>query len=479
MKKILKLFLICLYVLFNILLLYVIFFKSGSNYIFKREEVNISKILVLAIDFILIFLSVVLIKKKDLSNKKYFIIITILQIILFIIQITILLNIKFNTGWDVQFIRDATNEFLKNGSIENNKYLTMYPNNLLLVGILVLIAKLPLIGKYYLTTLIINSLLVNISTLFISLSIKNFHSNKLGLLIYLFIIPVIILNPWFIIPYSDTFALFFISLITYIYSKSTKNYIDYFIIIFMSIFGVFIKPMIIIPLISIILCELINFKNINFKEYKKYLTVGLSILLALFISNYITYSLNFTKVKDKYSMSIYHYLSMGQNTSTFGFYNSMDEINSYNKGPEFDKKTFLFRFKSNIGKRHLELMTNKVLITFGDGSFYWGGYGSFFPNSINNSKTKNIFQNIYYSNGKYYAYYLNICNYIWFCLLLLLPFILIKKVSKSDLYLILCFIGIYSFILLFEPCSRYIYSFSGIFLMISIIGLSKIYSLLK
>ena len=219
MAKILKKILISMFVLLFILLLYVILFKTNQEYIFKRENINISKVLVIAIDFIFVFLFVSLVKVKDISSKKYYVLISFMQIIFFVFQIIILLNIKYNTGWDVKYIKDAVDTYIKNGNIINNDYLTMYPNNLLLVGILAILAKLPFIGKYYITTLIFNTAIVNISVLFSSLSMKNYHSNKAGILIYLFTIPLILLNPWFVIPYSDTFYFLFISIICYIYSK--------------------------------------------------------------------------------------------------------------------------------------------------------------------------------------------------------------------------------------------------------------------
>ena len=150
---------------------------------------------------------------KDISKKKYYIILSIIQIVLIITQIIILLNIRFNTGWDVQDVKNAVDTFISKGSINNNEYLTKYPNNLLLVGILSLLRKIPIIGKYYLTTLLFNTILVNIAILLISLSLKNIHSYKSGVLVYIFTIPLIALNPWFTIPYSDTFALFFVRLL--------------------------------------------------------------------------------------------------------------------------------------------------------------------------------------------------------------------------------------------------------------------------
>ena len=479
MRKVLKKLIISIFLLLLLLLLYIILFKTDQVYILKRESVNISKILVIALDLIFIFLYVVLVQRKDISIKRYYVLLTIIQALFLIIQLTILLNIRFDTSWDVESIRNAVNTYIKNGSITNNDYLTKYPNNLLLVGILSVLAKLPLIGKYYLTTLIFNTLIVNLSVLFISLSVKNFHSNKAGILVYIFLIPLILLNPWFIIPYSDTFALFFISIITYIYSKKEKDNKDIFLIIFLSIFGAFIKPMVIIPLISIIICEFIYKDIIITKDYKKYITIILSIIVAILIKDGFINILHFTPVKDKYSTTVFHFLAMGQNPTTSGFYNYMDEMNSYNLGYKYDINQFKKRFKINLEQGQLKFITNKILISFGDGSFAWGLYGTFFPEIESIKNPKNIFQEIYYEKGKYYNNYLNTSNLIWFCLLLFLPFILLKGVNKNELFLVTSFIGIFLFILIFETCSRYLYCFSGILIVITFLAINKIYDILK
>ncbi len=479
MAKILKKILISMFVLLFILLLYVILFKTNQEYIFKRENINISKVLVIAIDFIFVFLFVSLVKVKDISSKKYYVLISFMQIIFFVFQIIILLNIKYNTGWDVKYIKDAVDTYIKNGNIINNDYLTMYPNNLLLVGILAILAKLPFIGKYYITTLIFNTAIVNISVLFSSLSMKNYHSNKAGILIYLFTIPLILLNPWFVIPYSDTFSFLFISIICYIYSKTEKKQKDLYLIVFLSIFGSFIKPTVIIPIISIIICELLYKKNKQYKNYKNYIIVFFSIISALLLKDCIINNLNFRPVSGKHSMTMFHYLAMGQNNNTFGTYNYMDEMNSYNHGIKYDINQFKSRFKKNIGSNHINLLINKTAIAFGDGSFGWGSYGTFFSNKESKKIKNNVFQELYYENGKYYDCFLYISNLIFYCLLLFLPFILLKKINKNELFLITTFIGLFVFILIFEPHSRYIYSFSSIIISISLLGLYKIYDLLK
>ena len=479
MKKILKKIIIGIFLLLLILLLYIILFKTNQIYILKRESVNISKIIVIALDFIFIFFYVVLVKRKDISIKKYYGLVTIIQILFLIIQLIILLNIRFDTSWDVESIKNAVNTYVKTGSISNNDYLTKYPNNLLLVGILSVLAKLPFIGKYYLTTLIFNTIIVNLSVLFISLSLKNFHSNKAGILVYIFLIPLILLNPWFIIPYSDTFALFFISFITYIYSKKEKNNKDLFLILFLSIFGAFIKPMVIIPLISIIICEFI-YKDLTFsKDYKKYITIILSIMVSLLMKDCFIKILHFTPVKDKYPITVFHFLSMGQNPTTSGFYDYIDEMNSYNLGYKYDINQLNKRLKTNLEKGQFKFVSKKILISFGDGSFGWGLYGTFFPKKKSIENPKNIFQEIYYENGKYYNYYLNISSLIWFCLLFFFPFVLLKDINKYELFLITSFIGIFLFILIFETCSKYLYCFSGIIITISFLVINKIYDLLK
>ena len=265
MKKILlKLIKIIFFFLFTFVI-YILISKVDLSYYLKRHYIRVDRLYIILFDVILILLFSIFKKKKIINNKQYKWIVIILQCIIFIVQLIITLNIEFKTEWDIGIIQNIVDNYIKNGYIGTNEYLTKYPNNLLLTSILIILKKLPFIGRYYITTLIFSILLVNISLLFTSLTIRNIKNNNTGIIIYFILLPLLILNPWYVIPYSDVFCLFAISLITYLYSKKNKNNKDIFIIGFIGILFSYIKPTVLICLISILIIELIYNKNI--KEY--------------------------------------------------------------------------------------------------------------------------------------------------------------------------------------------------------------------
>ena len=201
----------CISILYGIIfvvVLFLLFFISGVDYHLKRRFIlsNIISIIPIIGIFILFYKTI---KKEDISDTKYKKILALISALIAIIQIILILNIYFYTDWDVKVVRGLVNKYLSTGNLKDEFYLSIYPNNILLVGILALIKKIPFIGNYYITTLIFNSQCVNIAGMLTSLTIKNMHSKKAGLLCYLVMAPLTLLSPWIVIPYTDTIALLF------------------------------------------------------------------------------------------------------------------------------------------------------------------------------------------------------------------------------------------------------------------------------
>ena len=143
---------------------------------------------------------------------------------------------------------------------------------------------------------------------------------------------------------------------------------------------------------------------------------------------------------------------------------------------KYDIKSFKKRLfgKSFIG--HKLQVTNKTLMAFNDGSFAWGQYGNFFKQIKIEREKFNFLQNIYYSLGVYYRKYITFVTFIWLSILIFIPFIVFKKSEKIEYYIIINLVGIYIFLILFESYSRYLYSYVGLF---SIISLLSIYNISK
>ena len=213
-------------------------YNTKVNFIFPNIYIFISSIFIL---ILFIFYPL----KFSIDKKKYYLWLLIIFVVCYVIELVIQKYCFFRTGWDVDVIIKNSDYFISTGKILNVDYFTRYPNNLFLLFIFILIKKTIPLGMAGI--LIINSFLVSLSCLFTSLTIKNILNDyKVALMSYLVMIPLILFNPWIIITYSDTFAILFPILIIYLYTQKNKKPYIYFLLIFLSIIGCFIKPTVII-----------------------------------------------------------------------------------------------------------------------------------------------------------------------------------------------------------------------------------------
>lgn len=463
MKKIIR---IIFFIIFAYILL-VLFLPSDKTYLNFRRSPVIPNIISGIISLIVI---IILYKmKRNINDKIYKKILTISSIIVFIIQFFILKNIYFYTDWDVKTIRDI----ITNNTIKENYYLTKYPNTLLYVAILKGYRLIPIIGKYYFPLLVINALLVNLSGIITSLTIKRYTNNYNAIIGYVILSFITILSPWINIPYSDTFVILIPITIIYIYSKNNKNIFDYFLIGFLSILGYYIKPTAFIILIAITIISIINLINkesrINIKIIS---TVFMGMITSFAICKLSIQLTGFIPAKTTRPFDMIHYLAMGQNNETYGQYNEKDVEESDRYGKTNDiKKTM-----KNIEKRKIigqfKFLRIKTLLNYNDGTFSWGGEGDVFFYKVLAKKTKlsTILKNYFYKDYKYNNIFRLITQVIW---ILILSLTIISGIKYNDKYTIiyLSLVGITIFLTIFECRARYLYCYTPIFVTASMIGL--------
>ncbi len=482
LNSLLKIISILYGVMFAIVLLLLLFF-SGMPYYLKREFL-ISNIFVIIPFFLILFLFYKFHRDKEIEKSNFRKILIILSILTGILQLILIISTYFYTDWDVKVIRELVDTYIKNGNLKGEFYLTIYPNNVLITAILAFIRKLPFIGKYYITTLIFNAALVNISGIFAALTLKNLKSSKAAIIGYIIMLPLVLLSPWINIPYSDTFALPCVTILMYLYSKE-KRLRDYILIGFVAILGYKLKPTVIILLIAIVIVEVIsNLNKINRKNIKKY-----SKIVCIFLMGAIC-GFGMVKLSKLYlkfeplnyirGISFVHYLAMGQNDETVGMYSQTDVNDTINYGIRYD----LSKFKKRVLSRNLpdtiKFYSKKTLVNFNDGSFSWGIDGVFFYKKVQapNGFAK-FLREIYYKGGKYYNLFIQVQNYIWILVLLLCPFIIRKDNTKKEYVIMLAIIGLVMFLTIFEPRTRYMYCYSEIYVMAAVLGIYNSKDIIK
>ena len=443
-------------------------------------------------------------KVKNIITKierKTTIIIVVLFILLIAFQVLMVKDLYFETGWDVEHITKAIKNFLKTGILDDrsifdgHKYFSIYPNNLFLTNIFVIISKIvtSIFGEqyFYRALVIIGVILVDLAGILTVKTIGNFTDKKIfkiiGALVFILFIGT---SPWILVPYSDTYSILFPIAILYNYTKKDKKLYNYLLIGLCSYMGYLIKPTVLIVLIAIVIIEgYMLLLNIKIKENRKtrarkviknviFVLIGVMLvfLLKFALSKVTNYQLD-----KKYELSFYHYLMMGINERTVGAYNGEDVKNSITKSSyeeriQYNKQVFLERLKSMSVSDIINFYTTKMLVNYNDGTFAWGKEGGFYKEiNYNNDWLAKILKSYYYNYGKRSTIFTNIMQFIWiFILVFDLICAILKKFDRNLAVAFLSLIGLTLFLLLFEARARYLYLYSSFYILIAVLGIEVI-----
>lgn len=459
----------------------IVFFFDQMKYINQRNLMIPNRF---GLPIIFLFFAVFVFKKrkKDFSDKKYFTILIAMSLMVLGIQFIYQIFGYFTQTWDSGHMIRTVNHFARYGNIDDMAYMTRYPNNSMLTFILILIRSIPYIGRTNLLILMINAIVVNLAGVFTSLTVRNItKKNGLSLFVYIVLIPLFLLSPWILVYYSDTFASLAPILVLYIYSKDKKDYRDYFFICFIAFLGYYIKPTVIIVLMAIVLAELIfNYKSIlNYKKHIKVfkrnsLACLLAVLVVIGINSASKVYVLYYDAPNVVKFNLVHFIAMGLNDETDGIYNDRDVGDTMSMGVNQNFKKIENRIFNRSIDKHIHFFAKKTLVNFNDGVFAWGHEGCFFCNvRKSNNVITNFIWNIILPEGMYHRYYLLIMQWIWLLVLVFIPSILSKYMSKSEFAIILSIIGISLFLTIFEARARYLYCFAPVFFVAFTLGISR------
>lgn len=442
-------------------------------------------------------------KYVDMLNvKQCNILLVIYCIVLFLLQVYLARNIYFLTGWDAGILRESAVGIANGQVIDGNFgyywYYSMYPNNIFLTFIFSLIYQISNWFKminFEFLLVIFSIISVNISLFFTVKCAAILFKNKSYCIWIIFLYTIFIaLSPWIVIPYSDTYSIIFTVGALYFYlSRDKMNiYFSWFMIFIMSLLGYLIKPTCIIVLIAIIIIELwkilFSDKKIIVKKLKVVPTILISIcaffIINMYAVNYVGYESNETL---EFPMT--HFLMMGMNSETKGVYFEEDvQFTKSIVGSENKKRANLDVVRTRIENYgfcgYLDLLMNKMLTNYNDGTFAWSVEGNFYSVTFedSNNQMTQILRDIYYYDGQYYNAFATYQQTVWILVLFLLPFAFFRlcKLKNFNLQVIvLTIIGITLFLLLFEARARYLFLYSPYYLILSVLGIQQIKSLFK
>ncbi len=482
--------------LISLILISLLQYTNGSN-----DLVNLIPFenwFVLLIVSVLMSGLIYLIRSKNINlsitSKKMKQILILSSIIVFIIQIFFAYQIYFYTGWDASAVRNAAFYFIEHPqkiAQYFNYYFSYHTNQTTITVFLGLIMRFfNMLGvtNVYFGTIVFSILSVNLTTLFISLSMNQFIENKLNVILgFLLCTFLCSFSPWITIPYSDTYMMFFASFAFYLYLnlKGKSSDLLVWFIIFSSIFiGSLIKPQTLIMGIAILLYEFTFKRKDTLKqEFIRLISVSLIVILTFFLSSQLQKSLvemGQFKQDPEYSFTLPHYLMVGLNPDSYGAYVAEDAEVSYGQFTVEDREAKNFEIiKERIEylnqKGWISFLVNKAVVNFNDGSFAWGREGDFYQEVFEKDNLfANALRSYFYHDGDSFESFLLLRQILWMIVLALMATSLFNRKKDEEIFVQIICIGIILFNMIFEARARYLFAYVPYFVLLATLSFNDL-----
>ena len=505
-KNLLKIFSIAFSIFFVIIVVNTIFFN-------KTVMIKFSKLIMIFMTIITYLVTIVLYKILN-RKEKIFTLKTrykiLIGISIFIIQLLIARLTYARCGWDCGVIIDNSFSLYKGQGI-NTEYFASYPNNIALLLIFkYLYVAIGLFCKIdgnliYWIPIIFNIIMIDLAGIFTLLASKKILGTKATCLTLIIMTPILIITPYLIIPYTDTITLAIPITCFYLYLKIKENTRNKYLYLFLEgtllMLGYLLKPTCIIIGIAIILGETL-YSNININKIKQMSKNILITALIILLGGTIFY-LPYTYIKDKnisryisqeeferLSVTPTHFFMMGlkevevtnsngEQYILYGTYNEEDVINTKkHEGKKAKQEYNLEIIKERLNNYgvlgYFKFLYNKIIWFMADGTFFYGAEGRFFVEApYNQGIIGKIAQNFTNLDKKLYQNITaNIMQTTW--ILILTGIIFTWKNNKKNINIMkISIIGIILFITLFEGRSRYLYNYTPIFILLSVLGIKN------
>lgn len=420
----------------------------------------------------------------------------VLYFILFLLQIFWVSRTYFYTGWDVSLMRWRIEHILLGGSMQEisaDVGYSIYPNNLFLFYVLYLVQKAALlfsVRQPYLVCIYLSCLSVNISCFLGNFVMRRLSGNALIRVLYTVISTLFILfSPWIVIPYSDTFGMFFVVLGLWALICVQRPVFKWPLLAFASIVGYLVKPTCLFPLFAGLLLYLPPLIASIRTKLKELCIIGASVAIFL-----VTWPLVPIWVQHTFSFELYpelkipytHYIMMGMNKDGMGGFNGDDyalsvSIHNYNERKQAIRERINYRLATYTREEKAKLFVDKLLMNFNDGTFAWNGEGAFFDVVFEHDNPINeLYKEMFYPDGAFYQIFRTIAQGIWLQILLGLPFAALtgKEHTREKAAVMVVLAGLLVFVMLFEARARYLYLYSPAFLILSLCGYERLFRMI-
>lgn len=456
------------------------------------------------------------VKGDDLKRDKTFKrVVLIGTIILIAFQFFIIAGARFIAGWDVWFITNVydTNQV---------EYFSRYPNQLFLYGAFTGFAHfLQALGisNYYLGLICLSSLSVAACVPMTAYVAKRMAGHAVGYGAFVLSAVMCGLSPWIMVPYSDTFGMFFTVFILWCYvclDKQVQNqdeqtsalagvHVDaridtrtccrWFLMGLAVVIGYAIKPTVIFVFVAIVVIELIQWfasfaphgsrgsqSSKDPYDLRKTATAivacAFGIVLAFALTSIVknsTYDVN-----ENAAFSATHFLMMGANPVSGGVWSVSDvELSDAANTPEERSRANLAEFKNRVMAMDLPqanmFLLKKLLTNFADGTFAWEIEGDFYTQIIGTNEAVLNFYGISSDASLDNNTFAPLSQVLWLfvlagCILIVLG----RRPLKAETVIAFTLLMLSAFLMLFEARARYLFLYLPFFIILGTMGWNRL-----
>lgn len=471
------------------------------------------------------------VKGDDLKRDKTFKrVVLIGTIILIVLQLFIIAGARFIAGWDVWFITNI-------GDATQVEYFSRYPNQLFLYGAFTGIAHfLQALGisNYYLGLICLSSLSVAACVPMTAYIAKRIAGHAVGYGALVLSAVMCGLSPWIMVPYSDTFGMFFTVFILWCYvclDKQVQNqdeqtsalagvHIDaridartccrWFLIGLATVVGYAIKPTVIFVFVAIVVSELIQWLALRgsrdprdscnsydsrnslasrssqtsqgSRDLRKTATAivacAFGVVLAFALTSIVKNSTY--DVDENAAFSATHFLMMGANPVSGGVWSVSDvELSDAANTPEERSRANLAEFKNRVmamdsPQANLFLL-KKLLTNFADGTFAWEIEGDFYTQIIGTNEAVLGFYGISSDASLDNNTFAPLSQVLWlFVLVGCILIVLGHRPLKAETVIAFTLLMLSAFLMLFEARARYLFLYLPFFIILGTMGWNRL-----
>ncbi len=446
-----KIMLVFMIVCFSISLIGAVFFYVNRSH----NYLNPVALIIGSIIYLLLIIKLYrfIIKLNSRTKRIVFIVLLILQFILLFLSSQIISSVP---KVDLIHVLTEINNLNDNGKILNNNYFSVYPNNRFLVIILYIIQKIPI--DNHILFGIFSSLCITVMSLFTYKTVLRISDDSKALLSLFICVFSPIFYLYVSYYYTDILMLPLASILIYLMIKvkdsdNTKTNIIYGILIgIIAVLGYKIRAVCIFILFAYIIYIFIQKRG---SIFKKLTPILMGLIISLVCIKFIDSSF-FPHINKNKEFPMTHWIMMGVNEKTNGYYNHSDyKLSAAEKTVGDRTKLNIEIIKDRLSDQGVlktgKLLISKLVTVWGKGDYSYQKY-------LDLVKDYNISYRYLVEDKNIVINYVLQFSKITILVLCIISFVKLYKTKKISFMAISIF-GAIIFYLIWEVCPRYGLSF--------------------